>query len=161
MEHQNNYDEISLRELIEALLRQKKLIAVITAAAIALAGIYSFIILKPTYEASMLLMTSSTQLIDKELNTDSVGNLLDSITDIPGMNVQTYQQQILSPEVLDKTINDLGMGEDYTIRTLANKISIENIKDTSMIKIKMVSTEPDKASSIINSIGENFIEFAN
>lgn len=161
MEHRNDYDEISLRELIEALLRQKKLIAVITAAAIALAGIYSFIILKPTYEASMLLMTSSTQLIDKELNTDSVGNLLDSITDIPGMNVQTYQQQILSPEVLDKTINDLGMGEDYTIRTLANKISIENIKDTSMIKIKMVSTEPDKASSIINSIGENFIEFVN
>ncbi|HMM70395.1 MAG TPA: Wzz/FepE/Etk N-terminal domain-containing protein, partial [Gudongella oleilytica] len=95
MEHQNNYDEISLRELIEALLRQKKLIAVITAAAIALAGIYSFIILKPTYEASMLLMTSNANMNNQSINGDSIDKMLDSITEIPVMNVETYRQQIL------------------------------------------------------------------
>jgi len=161
MEHQNDYDEISLRELIEALLRQKKLIAVITAAAIALAGIYSFIILKPTYEASMLLMTSNANMNNQSINGDSIDKMLDSITEIPVMNVETYRQQILSPEVIRKTIDELGMDEDYTIKTLASKITIETIKDTQLIEIKMTSADPEKASEIINRVGVNFIEFVN
>lgn len=161
MEHQDNYDEISLRELIEALLRQKKLIAVITAAAVALAGIYSFLILKPTYEASMLLMTSSANLNGQSGGADSIDKMLDSITETPVMNVETYRQQILAPEVMRKTIDELALEEELTIRTLANRINIETIKDTQMIRIKMTSTDPQKASELINKIGENFIDFVN
>lgn len=161
MEHQDNYDEISLRELIEALLRQKKLIAVITAAAVALAGIYSFLILKPTYEASMLLMTASANLNGQSGGADSIDKMLDSITETPVMNVETYRQQILAPEVMRKTIDELALEEELTIRTLANRINIETIKDTQMIRIKMTSTDPQKASELINKVGENFIDFVN
>lgn len=161
MEHQDNYDEISLRELIEALLRQKKLIAVITAAAVALAGIYSFLILKPTYEASMLLMTSSANLNGQSGGADSIDKMLDSITETPVMNVETYRQQILAPEVMRKTIDELALEEELTIRTLTNRINIETIKDTQMIRIKMTSTDPQKASELINKVGENFIDFVN
>ncbi|MDY0255870.1 Wzz/FepE/Etk N-terminal domain-containing protein [Gudongella oleilytica] len=161
MEHQNEYDEISLRELIEALLRQKKLIALITAAAVALAGFYSFIIVKPTYEASMLLMTSNANTTNQSINGDNIDKMLDTLTQTPSMNVETYRQQILAPEVLKRTIDELGMGDLYTIRTLRDRISVETIKDTQMIRIIMISTDPEKASEIINRVGENFIEFVN
>ncbi|MDX9916804.1 MAG: Wzz/FepE/Etk N-terminal domain-containing protein [Gudongella sp.] len=161
MEREEQFDEISLRELIETLIKQKKLIAAITAAAVILTMIYSFVILKPTYEANMLLMTSDTAISGVNGGTSSIDKMLDSITDSPSMNVETYRQQIISPEVMRKTIDTLNLGDQYSIRTLRNKISIETIKDTKLISIKMTSTDSQMASDIINKIGDNFIEFVN
>ena len=160
---QNNYqDEISLRELIEALLRQKKLIAIITMVSIILVGAYSFIILSPTYEASMMIMASSVNVNNTEISVDgNVNNLLDAMTRIPTMNVETYRQQIVTPEVLNKTITELGLGDTYTVGRLARKISLETVKDTDLIKIKVMDTDTDLAARIVNSVGDNFIQYLN
>ena len=52
-------EEIELRELIEILIDGRKTIAIITVISILIAAIFSFVIIKPTYEAKMLLMTSN------------------------------------------------------------------------------------------------------
>jgi len=160
---QNNYqDEISLRELIEALLRQKKLIAIITIAVVLLAGIYSFIILSPTYEASMMIMASGVNLTNTEISVDgNVNNLLDEMTRIPTMNVETYRQQIVTSEVLNKTIEELDLSENYSVDSLAKKISLETVKDTELIKIKVIDTDNELAAKIVNSVGDNFIKYLN
>ena len=44
-------EEISLREIIEILLRGKWLIAIITIACMLVSGIFSFFVMDPTYEA--------------------------------------------------------------------------------------------------------------
>jgi len=59
MEAQNNEtyreDEISLRELIEALLKEKVLIAIITVGVLILAALYTLVVLKPVYESETMV----------------------------------------------------------------------------------------------------------
>jgi capsular polysaccharide biosynthesis protein len=173
MEQRDQYDEISLRELIEALLRQKKLIALITATVVLLAGIYSFLIIEPTYESKMILMASSLNLRyrtnDTNINIGSdkveenrvINAYLDALTEVPTMNAETYKQQIATHEVMAKTIEDLGLQEDITPEQLIEKISLETIKDTQLITISMTYSNPNEAAAIVNKVGENFIEFVN
>ncbi len=160
MEQQYNQDEISLRELIEALLRQKRLIAIITIVSVLLAGIYSFVILDPTYESRMMLMAANVNPQNTEIAVDGdVDKLLDAMTNIPTMNVESYRQQITTPEVLRKTIEELDLGEIYTIGSLARKIQLEIVNDTQLITIKVEDTDPEMAAAIVNSVGENFIKY--
>ena len=172
MEQQYYQDEISLRELIEALLRQKRLIAIITIAAVLLAGVYSYIILDPTYESRMMLMASGLSYSsnsqtsyrvltgeDPETQRVDMNPLIDAITDIPTMNLETYKEQVTSPEVLRRTIDELGLGDTYTIGGLARKIQIETVNNTQLITIKVQDTDPELAAAIVNSVGENFIEY--
>jgi len=160
LEQQYYQDEISLRELIEALLRQKRLIAIITIVSVLLAGIYSFVILDPTYESRMMLMASNVNSQNTEMAVNGdVDKLLDAMTNIPTMNVESYRQQITTPEVLRKTIDELDLGDTYTIGGLARKIELETVKDTQLITIKVQDTDPEMAAAIVNSVGENFIEY--
>lgn len=48
-------EEISLRELIEVILKYKKTIIIVTLAATLVAAVFSFFIIKPAYEATTTL----------------------------------------------------------------------------------------------------------
>lgn len=153
-------EEISLRELIEILIKRKKMIAIITAASVLISTIFSFFILKPTYEAKMVMMTSN---LGNQLNTngdlDKVDSLLNAMSQYPDMSLETYRQQIKAPEVLRKTITDLGLENEYRPSTLADRITLETIKETQLITIKMTHTDSEKAAKIVNTVGQNFISF--
>lgn len=151
-------EEISLRELIEILIKRKKIIIVITVFAVLVSGILSFFILSPQYEVKMILMTSNIgdQTQDIADNGD-VSKMLDTISQYPSMNLETYRQQIKTPEVMQKTIEALELQEEYTIDSLAKKITLETVNDTELITIKMQHTDPKKAAEIVNKVGENFI----
>src|SRR5690625_829867 len=129
-------EEIELRELIEILIRRKKTIAMITLVSMAIAAIFSFVVSKPTYEAKMVLMAS--ELGDNSQNgveVAKVDEILNLMSQYPDMNLETYRQQIKSPEVISKTIKDLGLEDKYTIEGLAQKITLETVKDTQLITI--------------------------
>ncbi|MCF6464776.1 GumC family protein [Clostridium sp. Cult2] len=153
-------EEISLRELIEILIKRKKFIILITLFAVITAGILSFFVISPQYEAKMVLMTSNISEQFQNIEGDSngnVGKVLDAISRYPSMNQETYRQQIKTPAVMSKTIEDLNLQDEYSIESLASKINLEAIKDTELITIKMQHTDPEKAANIINKVGENFI----
>lgn len=154
-------EEIELRELIEILIRGKKTIAIITLVAILIATVFSFVILKPTYEAKMVLMTSNlgSNANNRNLDPSNVEDMLDIMSQFPNLNLETYREQIKSPEVLSKTIEDLNLQDKYTITGLGNRIQLETIKDTQMITIKMEDSDPEEAAAIVNKLGENFIAF--
>lgn len=153
-------EEISLRELIEILIKRKKMIAAITTVSVLIATIFSFFILKSTYEAKMVMMTSN---LGNQLNTngdiDKVDSLLNAMSQYPDMSLETYRQQIKAPEVLRKTITDLGLENEYRPSTLADRITLETIKETQLITIKMTHTDSEKAAKIVNTVGQNFISF--
>lgn len=160
MEQNNMIEEISLRELIEILIKRKSLIAIITIVAVITAGIYSFLILKPTYEAKMVMMTSNLgKQVNNNIDMTKVDNLLDVMSQYPDMNLETYRQQIKAPEVLKKTIKDLNLEDEYRPSTLADNITLEIVKDTQLITIKMTHTDSEKAATIVNTLGSNFISF--
>lgn len=161
MEEMQGMEEISLRELIEVLLKRKTIIASITLISILITGILSFFILDPVYETKMVLMASnfSEKLQSQQLNGEAIDNILNTISQYPQVTLETYRQQITAPRVMKKTIEDLGLEEDYDIETLAKNIQLETIKDTNLISIKMKHKDPKQAAEIVNKVGENFMTF--
>ena len=155
-------EEISLRELIEILLKGWKLIAVLTAICIIAAGIFSFYIMDPIYEAKTVLMASyaTDKLVNSSSGSDDLEGILDSISVYPSMTIQTYKEQLKSPEILQSTIDELSLNEEgIDINKLTGMISLETIKDTNLIAIKVTSSNPDIASEIANTLADKFTQF--
>lgn len=162
IEQQNYYyDEISLRELIEVLLKGWKLIAIITIISVLTSGIFSFFIIDPTYEARTTLMASfaTDKLVNKK-SPDDIQGILDTISTYPIMTIQTYKEQIKSPEILQQTIDELGLDkEGFTLNMLKNMIELETIKDTNLIAVKVKHTDPELAAKIANTVAQKFTSF--
>ncbi|KAB3529715.1 GumC family protein [Alkaliphilus serpentinus] len=154
-------EEISLRELIEILLKRKTMIIGITILAVLISAVVSFALLEPVYETKMVLMASnfSERLQPNQFNSEGIDNILDSLSRFPDMTLETYKQQIKAPRIMRQTIADLGLEDIYDIETLAKKIELETIKDTNLITIKMKDNDPEKAASIVNKVGEEFVSF--
>lgn len=154
-------EEISLRELIEILIKRKKIIISVTVVSILLSAILCFLILEPVYETRMVLMAS--QFSDRIQSTEKIGegidSILNSLSQYPTMTLETYRQQITAPRVMRETIAQLGLEEEYDVASLAEDIILETIKDTNLISIKMQHTDPEKAAQIVNKVGENFVVF--
>lgn len=162
MNYQPDYEEISLREMIEALLNGWKIIAIITAICVAISGVYSFYILEPTYEAKATLMASmaTDRLTNAQNDSEDVEGILDSISTYPVMTIQTYKEQIKNAKILQKTIEQLGLDKEvFTIRSLRNSIELENIKDTNLIAVKVTNNNPKLAADIANTVAKNFTIF--
>lgn len=159
---QYDYEEISLRELIETLIKGWKLIAIITAICVLVAGVYSFFIIDPTYEAKSVLMASfaTDKLVNISKNGDSVEGILNTISTYPVLTIQTYKEQIKSPKILQQVIEDLNLSEKEITRVgLRDMIALEAIKDTNLIEIKVSSSDPELAANIANAMSTRFTEF--
>ncbi|MDR5658772.1 Wzz/FepE/Etk N-terminal domain-containing protein [Serpentinicella sp. ANB-PHB4] len=152
--------EISLRELIEIVIKRKVLIAIVTLIAVVMSVFYSFVIVTPVYETKMVLMASNfvdrvqPNRIDGDINT-----LLDSVSRYPSMTLETFRQQIMSPVVMKQTIKDLGLEEQYDHERLARNINLETVSDTNLITISMRHSDPEQAARIVNQLGKNFVSF--
>ena len=157
----NEYDEISLRELIEALLKGKKLIAIITIACFLVGAIASFVILPNQYEATSVLLVSPVAPDETKLN--GIDNIIDYMNNFPTMTVETYMQQIKTPQVLQKTIKELELkdkdGEYIEVSSLNGMIEVNNIKDTNLINIKVTGSDSEKITNIANTLSKLFIEY--
>lgn len=154
-------EEISLRELIEILIKRKNLIIATTLICILLAGVVSFFVLDPVYETRMVLMASqfSDKLQTNQIEGEGIDSILNSLSQYPAMTLETYRQQIKAPKVMRTTIADLGLEEEYDIESLADAIHLETVKDTNLITIKMEHEDPEKAAEIVNKVGQNFVSF--
>lgn len=164
MSEQNGYteiDEVSLKELIQILLDYKVLIAVVTAAALILSGIYTFVIAEPVYEARSVLNASPVG--GQTLDNDNIESIVNNAGLYPVSNVLTYMEQMQSPQLLSSVIEELDLinDEDELISTpsLMNKLTINNVEETNLVEIIVKDTDPVRASEIANSIAENFIRY--
>ncbi|KPU27372.1 hypothetical protein TR13x_04640 [Caloranaerobacter sp. TR13] len=155
------YDEISLREIIEVLLKGWKLIAIITIISVLTSGIFSFFIIDPTYEARTTLMASfATERLVNQKISDDIQGILDTISSYPIMTIQTYKEQIKNPEILKQTIDELGLDkEEFTLNVLKEMIELETIKDTNLIAVKVKYTDPELAAKIANTVAQKFTSF--
>ncbi len=155
------YDEISLRELIEALLKHKGLIIGITAICILVSGIVSFFIMDPVYEAKTVLMASqTTEKVGTTEQEGGIEGILNTISEYPVMTLETYKQQLKNPTVLQETIDELDLAKHEITRTsLSDMIELETIQDTNLISIKVKNTDKALATEIANKLSEKFTKF--
>lgn len=152
-------DELSLRDVIEILLKGKWIIAVITAVCVIFAGVYSFAVLDKQYEAETMLMVSPVSLNTVASGgASSIGDLLEAINTYPKMTVETYLQQIKAPEVLEY-VREEAVLEELSIDGISRKITVGAVKDTNIIKITVKDVDPQKAADIANIVSVRFTEF--
>lgn len=151
-------EEISLRELIDILLKRKKLIAVITAVAIVASGVISFLVLDSVYEAKAILMASGVNA-KTQVQTGSQGieELLNNMSQYPQMSIEAYKEQIKNPQILDQTIDELNLREQDINRVhLGDMITLNTIKDTSLITISVKNRDKVLAANIANTLAKKF-----
>jgi uncharacterized protein involved in exopolysaccharide biosynthesis len=154
-----NYNEISLREIIEVILNGRKLIAIITAVSLLLTSIFNFFILEPTYEAKTILMASyaTEKLTNLQNDTKDLAGILDTISAYPTMTIQTYKEQIKSSKILQQVINELNLDKYEINRTkLREMVGLETIKDTNLIAVKVTYKDPMLAVDIANTLAKEF-----
>ena len=169
------YDEISLREIIEVLLKGWRLIAIITAICVLFSSVFSFFIQEPVYEAKTILMASfakattpkgntilmksidSDKLTNWQDNSEEIAGILDSISANLTMNVQTYKEQIESSKILQQVIDEMDLGKIGINRSvLRGLVELETIKDTNLINIKVTHKDPMLAAEIANTLTKVF-----
>lgn len=150
--------EISLRELIEALLKNKLLIIGITAVCVLLAFVYSFYMVAPTYQAEAKLIVSD--LKRNQTNIDNIQGIIDNYASYPNFTVASYKDQIKNPEILFKMREQLQLQpEEYSLGGLANMITIDNPQNTNILSIKVKEQDPELAAAIANTLALNFSDF--
>jgi uncharacterized protein involved in exopolysaccharide biosynthesis len=164
MENNQNYeyDEISIKELIEVVIKGKKVIAGITIAILLLTIAFTFYVQKPTYESKTTLLVTNVTAKVANANVENMEDYINTLSAQSLNTLETYKQQIKSPEVLSAVIENLKLDkEKYTINGLMNMISVAIIKDTNLIAISVKSGDPKDSEKIANEVSNSFVEFIN
>ncbi|MCF6095687.1 Wzz/FepE/Etk N-terminal domain-containing protein [Thermovorax subterraneus] len=152
-------EEISLRELIEILIRGKWLIAIITMITVAVSGILSFFVISPTYEAAAILMASPLSPKSQPQGSD-YETLLNYLSQFPQMTLETYRAQVTNPHILNSVIKELNLDTTkYSVNSLKEAVSVEAVKDTNLIRITVKDKDPQMAANIANTLSSKFVEF--
>lgn len=156
------YDEISIKELIEVMLKGKKIIAGITIVILLLTFVFTFYVQKPVYESNTTLLVTNVTAKVADTNIENMQDYINNLSIQSSNTLETYRQQIKSPEVLSDVIESLKLDKEiYTIDRLINMISVSIIKDTNLLKITVKSGSSKDSEKIANAVSNSFINFIN
>lgn len=156
--------EISLRELIEILIKGKWIIIIAVVISSIVCEVGSIILIKPSYEAVALLSTTPLTSDTKNRATSSAqyNDMIDTIGRYPDMTVDTYKEQFINPTVLAETINALNIADDngkpIKQNALAKKIKVSTINTTNLLKVTVTDIDAERAADIANTLSEKVIE---
>lgn len=133
-------EEISLRELIEVLLRGKWIVAGISFVAVLAAGVLSFFVLPEKYEAKATIMFDNKFVAQQ------------------GLSLESYKELVTDYSRIEFVYNRLELDKKgYTITSLEESIKTEINKDAGQIEITAVGTDPKLVQKIVNILGENSV----
>jgi capsular polysaccharide biosynthesis protein len=158
---ENSYpEEISLREIIEILLKGWKLIAAVTLIAVLISAVVSFFIIEPVYETSVGLKISATGGADTS-QSEGISGILNSVPGFMVPTLDTYKERVKNPAVLKDVLDELGgrYGK-LTEAALAAKINVEAVTDDNLIRVTVKDSDPMRAADIANSLAVNFAAYA-
>lgn len=139
-------ETISLKELFQTLKKRMSLIVIITVLAVMVAGIISFFIITPIYQASTQLLVNQAKNEQTEYNTNTVQTNLQLIN--------TYNVIIKSPAILEKVADQLG--SDLTAGQLNGKITVASEADSQVVNVTVQDPDPQMAADIANMTAEVF-----
>lgn len=129
----NLQSELSLRDMIEIIWRNKWIIIGSTALAILVAGIISFFILSPVYQATSIIRVGN----EAEGNTQHLNSISESIK---------------SDVIISRVLDHLNLHEDFTIDQLRNNLKVDVVRNTSVMKVTHSGKDPSITAQIVNLI---------
>ncbi|MBW9148481.1 capsular biosynthesis protein [Clostridium sp. CM028] len=141
--------DISLKEIFIILKERLWLIVSITVAAIIIAGIMSFYVIKPTYEAK------TSVIIGKPQSTASGSTQYNDVKMYQDL-VETYSKIAQSELVAQGALDELK--GNLTLNQIKDSITVTPQAGTQILIISAKSKSPQEALKVINAISTSFIE---
>lgn len=155
-------EEISLREIIQVLINNKRIIALTTIIAVAFTSVLSFWVLDPVFESKAILMASDIYSKQQTVPRDNEGveAILNKMSQYPQMSIETYKEQISNPHILQQVIDELKLNDrGITLIELKEMLTLSTIRDTNLITIAIRYTDKSLAKDIANTIARKFTSF--
>ena len=143
-------EEISLKELFFIIRRRMWLILLLTILSVVTSGVVSYYVLEPEYQTFTTLMVGKPkdyQNFDSKLEYNDL--LLNQRL------VSTYGQIVQMRVVIDEVIENLNL--DISYNEFKNKVSVNLVKDTEIIKIEAKDRDPALAAKIANETAQVFM----
>lgn len=116
-------------------------------------GLSKFLI-TPKYEANTSMIVGNSQ--EEQVQNQQQGNVDYNEIQANRALVSTYSEIVKSRGIADRVIENLDLKMDY--EDFSKKVSIEPVKDTQIISVKVVDTIPERAMDIANETSEIFKE---
>ncbi|MBN2828056.1 MAG: hypothetical protein JXQ26_08695 [Tissierellales bacterium] len=158
MENYTTEDEISLRKLIEILLKGWKWIIIIPLICGIVAYGYSKYVMTPTYESKVILEIHARS--DKATTITSVNSIDEALSAQPltqTFSMDSYIQQLTSPEIILGTLRELNLSDQYTYEQFKGKVAVSQTKDSSLLTITITDKDPEMAATIANTLSATFM----
>lgn len=155
-------DAIDLRDIFCIIRRRSKVIVILTLTAMIVSGIFSFFVLPDIYETKAILLVTQAVPDNPTVrqDTDGLTGMMNSISKLPEMTINTYVEQLKSEAVLDKVLKELKLDKKgYTVRSLAGSIEVTAVKDTNLIEVRASGTDPHLTANVVNTLSRKFSEF--
>lgn len=142
-------EEISLREILDLLQENWKMIVIITLVFVAMAAVGTTFLIEKTYNSSTTLIVGKP-----EGYTSTVSDTANELR-INQQLVGTYSEIAKSKSVMTQVNSALNLG--LSDSQLAEMITVSTVNDTELIKISVTSEDPVLAASIANKTAEKFM----
>ncbi|WP_288479581.1 YveK family protein [uncultured Clostridium sp.] len=146
-----NEENINISEIFQVLKRKYKLIVAIVIGFVAVAGVLSFFVITPKYEAKVKLF------IGKEESKDNLGYNSSEIQMYQKL-LTTYAEIIKTEDLVQGAVTkaniDLGKME---AKDVLSSLVVTPRSDTQILEIGYKDSNPQRAVDIVNSITNNFI----
>lgn len=146
-----NEQEIDLIELSKKLVKHLPMIFLFAIVVGALSFVLSSFIITPKYDSNAtMIVSNSTQNNDQNPQANVDYGQIQANKAL----ISTYSEIVKSKGIADKVIKNLGLDMDY--EEFFSKVSIEPVKDTQIISVKVVDTIPERAMDIANETANIF-----
>ncbi len=139
-------EEIDLREYINVLLKRKGIIILIFLIAVITAALVSYFVLKPVYEANVVIAVSEPM----------IKNSL-----VVEISLEDYKNLIKDIEIEEELIRKLNLDKpplELTTYELGRMLTVELPKGTNLIKMNLQASNPKLTKDIINTWATLFVE---
>ncbi|AJG97783.1 capsular biosynthesis protein [Clostridium beijerinckii] len=143
-------ESIRIEEIINILLKRWKMILSITLLATLTAGIVSFFVIAPKYEASTKVF------IGKEKTDSKDQNYNNSDIQMYQQLLKTYAEVIKTNALVEKAINAEGF--DLTSKDVLGDLTVTPAANTQILEIKYISKDRNLSKEVLDSITNQFIK---
>lgn len=151
--------EIDLRQYLQILIKWRWVIVLITLVSIGTAGVLSFLVIPPVYEAKATLLVTHGTSEQKAVYTEST-DVVNTMSRLPIMNINSYVGQLKSPYYLSRVIKAAKLDPNtYTPEGLSAAMQVTAIKDTNLIEVRIQNRDPELAASLVNTACREFLAF--
>ena len=138
---------ISISEIIDAVKKRWKIIALTTVLATLVSGIFSFFVISPTYEASTKIFIGKEGAESEGYNSSDVSMYQNLI--------KTYSELIKNKDLVNQAIDNSQY--DLSVNNVLNGITVNTLTGTQILQISYQSKSPSIAKNILESITNEFI----